>query len=168
MNNKHSLLATLLMLLLALPTLTSCHSNEQNYRAAYDKAMEKRREGIGAETYAKIEAEKLRNTTVVNGDSIRLMRYHANVDQDSASVAHRYNVVVANFKQRINARSYRDRLREEEGHPSYILHGGPESSYYVIVKGFDDLEEAAAFLKDINNKVKIKILEPKPWIFQKI
>jgi len=157
----------LLMMVCAL-ALTACHSNEQNYREAYEKAKQSRRESVGAETLAKIEAEKQRNTMIVNGDSLRLMRYHATVALDSADVAHRYNVVVATFKQRINARSYRDRLRQEEGHPSYILNGGPEISYYVIVRGYDDLDSAATFLRDIDQHARIKILEEKPWIFELI
>jgi len=165
---KHSLPIIIVIAWLSALLLTSCHSNEKNYREAYDKAMQQRREGIGAETYAKIEAERQRNTTLINGDSVRLLRYHANVALDSSNVARRYNVVVATFKQRFNAQSYRDRLRQEEGYPSYILHGGIGNTYYVVVRGFDDLDEAVAFLHNIDKNVKIKILEPKPWIFEKI
>ncbi len=149
--------------------LTACHSNEQNYREAYEKAVERRKTGIGAETYAKIEAERQRYTTIINGDSVRLVYVNANVAIDSADHASPYNVVVATFTQRINAKSYRDRLRQECGLTgSYVLYGGNDKQYFVIAQGFDNKEDAAAMLRGLDQKVCFKILEPLPWILRKI
>lgn len=148
--------------------VSACHSNEKNYREAYEKAVERRKTGIGAETYAKIEAERQRYTHVINGDSVRMVFLSANVAIDSTDQAKTYNVVVASFTQRINAKSYRDRLREECGFPSYVLYGGPDKLFYVILQGFDSQDEAAALLRDIDKKVKMKILEPLPWILRKL
>ena len=149
--------------------MTACHSSEKNYREAYEKAVEARKTGIGAETYAKIEAERQRYTHVINGDSVRLLFVSANVAIDTTATAKDYNVVVANFTQRINAKSYCERLREECGLAgSYILFGGDEKKYFVVAQGFENKEDAAAMLHDINNKVCIKILEPLPWILRKI
>ncbi len=149
--------------------LTGCHSSEKNYREAYEKAMERRQTGVGAETYAKIEAERQKYTTVINGDSVRLVYVNANVAIDSTDTAMPYNVVVATFSQRINAKSYRDRLREECGlKGSYVLYGGNDKQYFVVAQGFADKEAAGAFLHDINNRVCLKILEPLPWILRKI
>ena len=158
----------IIMLLLAV-LLTACHSSEKNYREAYDKAMERRQTGIGAETYAKIEAERQRYTHVINGDSVRMVYVNANVAIDSTDVAHEYNVVVASFTQRINAKSYRDRLREECGlKGSYVLYGGKDKQYFVVAQGFETGGEAADFLRDISKKVCLKILDPLPWILCKI
>ena len=157
-----------LLALSAIVLLTACHSNEKNYREAYEKAVERRVSGYGAEAYAEIEAERQRNTTVINGDSVRLVYVNTNVAEDSADVAKTYNVVVASFTQRINAKSYRDRLRLECGFPSYILYGGSEKLFYVVLQGFEDKEEAALLLRDIDRKVCLKVLEPKPWILRKL
>lgn len=149
--------------------MTSCHSSEKNYREAYEKAVERRKTGIGAETYAKIEAERQRYTHVINGDSVRMVYVNANVAIDSTDAVSPYNVVVATFSQRINAKSYRDRLREECGfRGSYVLYGGPEKQYFVVLQGFEDKEQAAALLHDIDKKVCLKILEPLPWILRKM
>jgi hypothetical protein len=149
--------------------MTSCHSSEKNYREAYEKAMERRKTGIGAETYAKIEAERQRYTHVINGDSVRMVYMNANVAIDSTDVPKPYNVIVATFTQRINAKSYRDRLREECGFAgSYVLFGGPDKLYYVVLEGYDDRESAAAMLRDLDKKVAMKILEPLPWILCKL
>ena len=157
-----------IMMLLVAMALTACHSSEQNYREAYDKAMERRQTGVGAEEYAKIEAERQRYTHVINGDSVRMVYVNANVAIDSTDTAHDYNVVVATFSQRINAKSYRDRLREECGlKGSYVLYGGKDKQFFVVAQGFETSGEAAAFLHDVNEKVCLKILEPLPWILKK-
>lgn len=157
-----------LLLLMLAAVMASCHSNEKNYRTAYETAMEKYRDGLGAEEYARIQAEKQRATMVINGDSMRVVAMHVNVFEDSASVTKRYGVVVAQFKQKFNAITMRDRLRKEEGFPSYILFGGPEKKYFVIVKGFDELDVAAAFVKSIDKSVHMKVLEPKAWIIERL
>ena len=162
-----SLLYTIIMLLVTTVLMTACHSNEQNYREAYEKAVERRKTGIGAETYAKIEAERQRYTHVINGDSVRMVYVNANLALDSTIVVKPFNIVVASFAQRINAQSYRDRLRQECGFPSYVLYGGPDKQYFVILQGFDDKESAAAMLRDLDKKVSMKILEPLPWILRK-
>ena len=159
---------TLLTLMAALLALTGCHSNEANYKAAYDKAMQKHQEGIGTEQQRMIDAEARRYTEVIDGDSVRLLHLYANVALDSAHVAHRYSVVIAAFKQQFNAQNMRDRLRSEEGYPSYILFGGTERKYYVVVKGFDDKHVAAAFLKTLDQHLKMSILEPVPWILERL
>lgn len=157
------------MMMVAIVVITGCHSSEQNYREAYEKAVERRKTGIGAETYAKIEAERQRYTHVINGDSVRMIYMNANVAIDSTDVAHNFNIVVATFTQRINAKSYCDRLREECGlKDSYVLYGGNDKQYFVVAKGFDDKDEAAAYLRDIDKKMCLKILEPLPWILRKI
>jgi len=156
-------------MLVTVWAMTSCHSSEKNYREAYEKAIERRKTGIGAETYAKIDAERQRYTHLVNGDSVRMIYTNANVAIDSTDAPHEYNVVVASFTQRINAKSYRDRLREECGlKGSYVLYGGPDKKFYVIAQGFDNISDAATMLRDIDNKVCLKILEPLPWILRKL
>lgn len=163
-----TLISRLLVMLGLVMALASCHSNEANYKAAYDKAMEKRRDGVGAEEMQRIMAEKMRPTMVVNGDSVRVVTMATNVTGDSVSVARRYGVVVAQFKQQFNAITMRDRLRKEEGFPSYVLFGGEDSKYYVIVKAFDELDVAVAFLKNIDHSMKMKVLEPKAWIMERL
>ena len=156
-------------LVAVITMMTACHSNEKNYREAYEKAMERRQTGVGAETYAKIEAERHRYTHVINGDSVRMIYVNANVAIDSTDVPHPFNVIVASFSQRINAKSYRDRLREECGlSGSYVLFGGNEKQYFVVAQGFDHQEDAAAMLRDLDQKVCLKILEPLPWILRRL
>ncbi len=157
------------MMLVAVMLMTACHSSEKNYREAYEKALERRQTGIAAETYAKIEAERQRYTHVINGDSVRMIYMNVNIAIDTTDVAKPFSVVVASFTQRINAKSYRDRLREECGlEGSYVVQGGPDKLYYVVAQGFDTHTDAAAMLHDLDKKVCLKVLEPLPWILRKL
>ena len=157
------------MMLVAVMLMTACHSSEKNYREAYKKALERRQTGIAAETYAKIEAERQRYTHVINGDSVRMIYMNVNIAIDTTDVAKPFSVVVASFTQRINAKSYRDRLREECGlKGSYVVQGGPDKLYYVVAQGFDTHTDAAAMLHDLDKKVCLKVLEPLPWILRKL
>ncbi len=157
------------MMLVAVMLMTACHSSEKNYREAYEKALERRQTGIAAETYAKIEAERQRYTHVINGDSVRMIYMNVNIAIDTTDVAKPFSVVVASFTQRINAKSYRDRLREECGlKGSYVVQGGPDKLYYVVAQGFDTHTDAAAMLHDLDKKVCLKVLEPLPWILRKL
>ena len=157
-----------IVMMVAAVVMTACHSSEENYREAYEKAVEARKTGIGADTYAKIEAERQRYTHIINGDSVRMVYLNVNT-VDSTETAQDYYVIVATFTQRINAKSYCDRLREECGlQGSYVLFGGPEKKYFVVAQGFDNSGDAAALLKDIDKKVCLKILEPMPWILRKL
>lgn len=147
--------------------LTACHTTEENYKASYDKAVEKTKEGIGADTYAKIVAEQNRKTDVVNGDSVRIVpRFVACIDIDKDQTK-RYNVVLRQFKQVVNARSMRDRLKSE-GHKSYVLHYTKEDLYYVIVDAFDDRESAANFIHNAKKLVKMNIPLDNLWILEKL
>ena len=157
------------MMLVAVMLMTACHSSEKNYREAYEKALERRQTGIAAETYAKIEAERQRYTHVINGDSVRMIYMNVNIAIDTTDVAKPFSVVVASFTQRINAKSYRDRLREECGlKGSYVVQGGPDKLNYVVAQGFDTHTDAAAMLHDLDKKVCLKVLEPLPWILRKL
>ena len=71
-------------------------------------------------------------------------------------------MVVGEYKQAFNARSFRDRLKKEEK-PAYVVIDS-EKVYYVIAHGFDTSAEAAAYIKRIDKEVKMRIPIEKPWI----
>ncbi len=142
--------------------VTSCKSSESNYRMAYEKAKAAMNDGVSAETTARIETEKKSNTAVIAGDSLRLITDRVNIVDDKSAVMKPFGVVVGEYKQLFNARSFRDRLKKE-GQPAYVVMNG-ERMYFVVAHGFDTSVEAAEFLKNVRAKVKMKIPIEKPWI----
>lgn len=154
--------------LVAMAAFTSCHTTEANYKAAYDKAVEKTKEGMGLDVYNRVLEESRRNTYVINGDSLRLIPEHANIVDGKPEEVKRYNVIAAEFTQRFNALSYRDRLRKEDHRPAYVLWQATDQKYLVVTEGFDDAAQAAELVKNYRRKVKLKALVPKVWVLQKI
>ena len=164
-NGSHA--GALALALMALMMFTSCHTTEENYRASYELAANKTKEGVGADTYAKIVAEQRRNTDVVNGDSVRIVAHFVGLIDVEKAQTKRYNVVLRGFKQVVNARSMRDRLIKE-GHNAYVLYYEKEKLYYVIIEAFDTREGAADFLHNAKSRVKMNVPLDNLWILEKI
>lgn len=147
--------------------LWSCHSTEANYKESYDKAVAASRSGEKGELYQQDLERRQKSNYVVDGDSIRMLSHHYNIIDDKPEITKKYNVVVAEFKQKFNAQSYRDRLRKE-GHGSYVVYISSKKLYCVIAEGYDDLSVAAAFAKNPEKYMKIKMLVPKAWVLTRI
>ena len=160
----------IILLILALLALgvVSCHTSEKNYKLAYDKAIEKTKENLGEGVYDSEMAKKIAYTEVINGDSVRLVRSFCNMTDGKATDVKKYNVIVGEFDQVINARSYRDRLHQKEGFNSYVLYTDNDKKYCVVVQGFDDKETAAYFIKHIDINMRMKVLTRRPWILEKL
>lgn len=148
---------------------TSCKTTEENYKAAYEIAARKQVGGVNRDVSGFIEREKrLSEQKVILGDSVRVLTQPVRmVDGDDAAI-HNYCVVVGDFKQVFNARSFCKRINDAEKDtavPPYVV-VNPEKQYYVVYKGFDTKEDAALFLKNKDN-FKVKIPLEEPWILEK-
>lgn len=160
---KHLLYCITLALL-----LTACYTTEENYKAAYDKAKERTRENMGGTIYDMSQAERVRATEIINGDSVRLLRSYFNVVDNKYENTKKFGVVVAEFDQLINARSYRDRLKQNEGFQSYVVYTNREKKYCVVAQAYDEKEPAALFIRNIKQHMKMKVLVPRPYILQRL
>ena len=148
--------------------LTACYTTEENYKAAYDKAKERTRENMGGTIYDMSQAERVRATEIINGDSVRLLRSYFNVVDDKYENTKKFGVVVAEFDQLLNARSYRDRLKQNEVFQSYVVYTNREKKYCVVAQAYDEKEPAALFIRNIKQHMKMKVLVPRPYILQRL
>ena len=148
--------------------LTACYTTEENYKAAYDKAKERTRENMGGTIYDMSLAERAPATEIINGDSVRLLRSYFNVVDDKYENTKKFGVVVAEFDQILNARSYRDRLKQNEGFQSYVVYTNREKKYCVVAQAYDEKETAALFIRNIKQRMKMKVLVPRPYILQRL
>lgn len=150
--------------LAVVAALWSCHSNEKNYRESYEKAIALNRTGERGEKYQQELAYRTHNNYVVDGDSIRLRYLHFNITDDKPEVVKKYGVVVAEFQQKFNALSCRDRLRTKENKDSYVVYVKSENTYLVVAEGYDDISVAATFVKNPEKYMKMPVLVPKAWV----
>lgn len=144
---------------------TSCKTSEENYKAAYDVALRKQEGGAGRDVSAFIRREQnLAQYKKIDGDSVRIVTETVRmVDGNDADIRN-YGVVVGDFKQVFNARSYAKRINDAESDtPSYVVINA-EKRYYVVYRGFDTKEEAAQLLRDKKYKIGTQLSEP--WILE--
>ena len=101
---------TFLLLAIATLSLTACKTTEANYRAAYEMALQKDKEGIDEETYALIKQEEAPQEIGSEGDKLRVITQSVvvtkNAGNDDASIR-RYNVAIGSFRQVFNAKAMR-------------------------------------------------------------
>ena len=152
--------------------LWSCHTTEENYKASYDIAVEATRTGERGEVYRQELEKKMKNTDVVDGDSIRLQSRYFNVVKDEgekdAVQPMKYNVVVAEFVQLFNAKSYCLRLRKEGRLEPFVVYLDKQELYCVVAKTTDDLSVAATFAKNHEKYMKLKAYVPKVWVLKRM
>lgn len=154
----------IVLVVAVMAVLWACHSSEANYRESYEKAIALNRTGERGERYQQELAFRTHNNFVVDGDSIRLRYLHFNITDDEPSVIKKYGVVVAEFQQKFNAVSCRDRLRSKEGLQAYVVYVEAEKTYCVVAEGYDDISVAATFVKNPQKYMKMKVLVPKAWV----
>ena len=156
----------IVMVAVAAMVATSCKTTEENYRSAYEIAAERKMGTANRDLSGFIEREKrLAQTRVVAGDSVRMVTERVTMVDGKNADLHKYCVVVGDFKQVFNARSFRNRINEAEGDSTSYVVMNPEKLYYVVYKGFAVKEDAAEFLRN-NDNFKIVVPKKEPWIVE--
>ena len=153
------------MVMVAILFATSCKTNENNYRAAYEVAKERSKDGVDDETYARIQSEAMPQKTVINGDSMRVINVAVAVvrsDDNATKTMNKYNVVAAKFRQLFNAKAMTGRLVEKGYNP--IILKDAEQWFYVVVASVETSEEASVILNKIAEDKSIVLREPYPCV----
>lgn len=151
--------------MVAILFATSCKTNENNYRAAYEVAKERAKDGVDDETYARMQSESMPQKTVVNGHSMRVINVAVAVVKSDDNVTknmNKYNVVVAKFRQLFNAKAMCGRL-DEKGYNPIILKDA-EQSFYVVAASVENSDEASAILNKIAEDKSIVLKDPYPCV----
>lgn len=147
MMKQATISATVLFITFAF-IMSACHSNVNNYRQAYETALQNDRGDLDPTIYNKIRMEAKLAVTIVNGDSIRTRTEALSPvreEGDADRKLQEFNVVIGQYKILFNAKSHRDRLKNM-GYDSFILQTG-EPLYYVAIGALDSLEEASEIIR---------------------
>jgi hypothetical protein len=162
------LYASLMLAALTLTAVTSCKTTEENYKNAYEVALEKHNEGYTDDEIKNMAHEEAIPKTVYKGDSIPLKgAYVSTVKLDPpVSTTLQFNVVVATFKQKFNATSVMNRLKEA-GYEDARLLIDRDQTYYVAATTSSTISDAVASLKEISAKAPISFHSPCPYILRK-
>lgn len=163
---KHSLL----ILAAAAALLAGCKTNEANYRAAYETAVNQReaRESDGSVASAQLQKYNAPRPQVTpEGDTIlvRIERVRpTKIDAVATSgQLQQYNIVVGQFRQLFNARAMLERL-VAGGYPGAFVVQTGEPVYYVVAMSLDNSAATTAALRKVQADESMKLREPLPFI----
>ena len=164
-----------IILLLTVAAFSACKTTEANYRAAYDKAVAGRDSAMQFDQTIygnQRRAIDARLVTTDEGDSSEIRTLRVAVLPEGGGLAEwlrAYNVVVGQFKQKINAVSMRERL-SDAGYPRAMVLETPEPYYYVVVESYSGVPEAIKAVQKIkdDSKFPISFREPLPYIVKAI
>jgi hypothetical protein len=145
--------------------LVGCKTSEENYRAAYDRAM------AGRDSVASLDAtiygakrRPIGSQTVVSGtDTVAIFTHRVSLTEGGGDALHTFNVVVGQFKQSFNALSMRERL-VAAGYEQALVVQTAEPYYYVVLSSWTKRAEAVEALRSIPADFPIALAEPLPYI----
>lgn len=167
---RHNYYILILLLLAFIPS--SCKTTEENYRSAYQKAVEARRQADEPEDniFGGIQRRMSTSFVVVGNDSIPISFTHLFVITDGdkpAAVMKKFNIVVGQFKQKFNALSLSRRFAES-GWPDTFVVQTAEPYYYVIASSSDSVADIAATMADLRSNSPLPLKSPLPFLISPI
>ncbi|MDE6578814.1 MAG: SPOR domain-containing protein [Muribaculaceae bacterium] len=141
---------------MVLILFAGCKTTEKNYKAAYDVAIQKKKEasseeeiGIGAGILQEVDGPAKREI----GDATIYFERHKIKRVDTSEVLRgRYCVVVGAYKMKTNC-SAQVRDMEAKGYPAFMAQDG-DGMYYVVIGVCPTIEEAAQLSAEYVKKEK--------------
>ncbi len=124
--------------LLLMGAMVSCKTSQNAYKAAYEKAQEKKIEALAEVEPQQVVEEKATTTTppTTTETPVRTQSERINAVDGNDDLLKSFNVIVGSFKQRINAQSLCERLRAD-GYPA-VLAQNAQGMYRVVACSFDN------------------------------
>lgn len=158
--------------LIAALATTGCRTTEANYRSAYETAKAGREQAtpVDSTIYGKVRREMHTTMLVAGGDTVQLRTMHVSPtpDADGAKpvpIPAAYGVVAGQFKTLFNARSLRDRLRDN-GFADASIVNTAEPYYYVVASWHADGAAAAAAMRALEKDPPVALREPLPFVLK--
>lgn len=151
--------------------LAGCKTTEENYHAAYEKAIKARAQNLDIDStvYGKVRQQMNTSYLVAGGDSVEMrgMFVSPTADEDGkpTAIGGAYGVVAGQFKTLFNARSLCDRLRSA-GYESAGIVNTAEPYYYVVAAWCADGSQAVAALRRLEHDKPVSMRAPLPFILK--
>lgn len=158
----------ILIFILVASALWACKTTEENYRSAYEKAIE-RRDSVRSldQTIYGAQRRPMGEQTYISGtDTVAMYQYQVALTDGGGGVREwlrPFNVVVGQFKQKFNAVSMRERLVDAGYARTFVVQTG-EPYYYVVLSSWPNRDEAAKALLEIPSDFPVPMKDPLPFI----
>ncbi|MDO5395839.1 MAG: SPOR domain-containing protein [Bacteroidales bacterium] len=146
----------------------SCKPSEKNYRAAYERTMarDSARTEFNETVYGRYRRQVREIPVFTESDTVKVRTTHVVVSEGVPREAmKRYCVVIAEFKQLLNARSIRQRFIDG-GYPSAFIVETPEPYYYVVAGAYNELPEAMGLCDSLRRNSPVPLKAPAPYLLK--
>ncbi len=161
--------AVMAFVAIASLAISGCKTSEENYKAAYEIARQKKEDasGVGRELSDKMNKEAIDKRIIVDGDSLPMNTVNVKVAAQSIDPAEvkQYSIVINGFKQVFNAKSQVARLKSA-GYAGAFLLENADALYYVVAGSYATAEEAAAAYNSIVKDKNVVMKAPYPWLLR--
>ena len=168
---NRNIIPILLSIFFGLVFFSGCKTNEKNYAKAYEKAVAKNDRGVtdfNNTIYSRYR-NQMRDVPVKAGDeTFNTKMLRVKVTEEGGGIKEwlkKYSVVVAEFKQRFNANSLRQRFIDA-GYPRTFLVENAEPYYYVVVASSNDIGEMADICDSLKTSAPLPLKQGFPYILQ--
>lgn len=144
-----------ILILILAAIVAGCKTTEENYRAAYERAVDAKDDRDSAGNIYGSQSDKPMQQYVAFGNdtlAITVEPLSKVKESDTDTAAMRlYNVAVGRFRQQFNAFSMRGRVAEA-GYGGAIVAADADSHYYVIAVSVSTPAEASRALEKIKSE----------------
>ena len=148
-----------LMFVALVVMLTGCGTSEENYKKAYDRAMENKGDVAESTIYTRVREMSREEKIVSDGDTVKVVVEYVTATKEAGFTAEqlkKYNVVVGKFKQLFHAKSMRKRMADG-GYTGAIIVETGEPLYYVVIRSTSDLGEARGVADSVSVSSPVKL-----------
>lgn len=149
-------------ILLIMVFAWSCKTTEANYRSAYERTVENRRD-----TISRAPSTEGYQRMIYEGDTIQvyLERVILTEGTGTAGCLKEFNVVVGQFRQLFNAKSLMTRL-QAAGFDGCFVAQNAKPFYYVVLSSHEGAAAAIEAANAIGEGFAVKVLPPCPYILR--
>lgn len=157
--------------ILALLGAVSCKTTEANYRAAYEKVMEKQTETGDSLTTAMLRKSQEPSTITFNENGkqyplpVLTVPVNRKVDAGQQDGLRLYCVTVGRFKQVFNAKSMCERLVGDGYAEACVVHDR-QNYYYVVASSAASPAAATEQLEAVRADKRLSLRAPFPYILR--
>lgn len=151
-------------------TITACKTTEENYRAAYEMAKEKRTETGDSLITSQLRSSTMPKPMIIGSDTLPVRTIYVNIYNDSEGkvpkgVLKKYLIVVGQFKQIFNAGSMATRLVDNGYNGAFVVYDR-QKEYFVVAAAVDAPSDATRLLRKIGEDKTIVVRTPYPYVLR--
>lgn len=160
----------LLIMCVVAIAVTACKTTEENYRAAYELAKDKRTETGDSLITTQLRSSVMPKPMIFGLDTLPVRTIYVSAYNDSEGkvskgTLQKYLIVVGQFKQIFNAGSMAKRLADNGYDGAFVVYDR-QKEYFVVAGGVDNPSAASDLIHRIEGDKAVVVRSPYPYVLR--